>query len=162
MTLRGITFTVLAALSAVPGPRFAGAQQEDPGARGALDVAFAALAAISDEDPIGLTDLMVEGAIVVSIPAGGGTPRVTTRDESRARAMTSDFVERGFDPEVVVDGAVATVWLPYDFYRDGEWSHCGVDVFTLTRTDAGWRIASLVYTVEQPPACRPHPEGKPG
>jgi hypothetical protein len=36
-----------------------------------------------------------------------------------------------------------------------------VDVFTLIRVEAGWRIASLAYTVEQPPACQAHPDGPP-
>ena len=54
------------------------------------------------------------------------------------------------------------VWLPYDLYVDGEWSHCGVDTFTLVHTEAGWRIASMAWSVGQPPACQPHPDGPPG
>ena len=61
----------------------------------------------------------------------------------------------------MVSGAVAVVWLPYDFYVEGAWSHCGVDVFTLVRVETGWRIASLAYSVQQPPECRPHPDGPP-
>lgn len=53
------------------------------------------------------------------------------------------------------------MWLPYDIYRNGEWSHCGVDAFILLRTGDGWRIASMAWTIEQPPDCRPHPDGPP-
>lgn len=89
-------------------------------------------------------------------------PRVTTRAQVLANPMNGDFVERGWDGDVAVSGVVATVTLPYDFYRDGTWSHCGVDVFTMVDTDSGWRIASLAYTVEQPPVCLGHPDGPPG
>ena len=39
--------------------------------------------------------------------------------------------------------------------------HCGVDVFTLLKSEGGWRIATLVWSVEQPPACQRHPAGPP-
>ena len=137
------------------------AQDLGPEEQLALSVTHAALQPISDEDVIALTDLMLDGAIMFALPTDGGNPRLTTRDQARARPMTSDFVERGFDGEVRLTGGLATVWLPYDFYLDGEWSHCGVDVFTLVRVDGEWLIASLAYTVEQPPQCEPHPDGPP-
>ena len=48
------------------------------------------------------------------------------------------------------------------FYQliDGRFSHGGTDVFVLARTDDGWRIASLVWTVEPEPA-EPSPLGPP-
>ena len=45
------------------------------------------------------------------------------------------------------------IWTPYDFHIDGAFSHSGVDVFTLLRTPAGWRVASISYTVD--PEQRP-------
>jgi hypothetical protein len=53
------------------------------------------------------------------------------------------------------------VWLPYDLYLDGKWSHCGVDVFTLVRQEGAWRIATMAWSAEQPPVCEPHPDGPP-
>ena len=35
------------------------------------------------------------------------------------------------------------------------------DQFTLIRTATGWRIAAMAWTIEQPPACEPHPDGPP-
>ena len=58
-----------------------------------------------------------------------------------------------------VDGDVATVWTRYDFFIDGAFSHGGTDVIVLLRTDDGWRIASLVWTVETDP--EPSPLGPP-
>lgn len=159
------TFTFprrLLALIAVAAPFGTASAQSSTDEVAALSLADSALAAITREDHRGLADLFIEGGTLVAMPSGGGQPRVTTRSQVLANPMQGDFVERGWDGEVEVAGAVATVWLPYDFYRDGSWSHCGVDVFTLVRTPGGWQIASLAYTVEQPPTCDPHPDGPPG
>lgn len=65
-----------------------------------------------------------------------------------------DLLERMRDPEVRVHERIATAWTPYEFYADGEFSHCGVNAFTLIRGETGWRITGIVYTVESDPnAC---------
>jgi uncharacterized protein YciI/ketosteroid isomerase-like protein len=56
--------------------------------------------------------------------------------------------------DVQVRGTVATAWAPYDFYIDGQFSHCGTNAITLVRTGDGWRIASSAWTVE-PDGCAP-------
>jgi ketosteroid isomerase-like protein len=126
-------------------------------------IAEAALEAISNEDMVAFTDLMVDDAITASISERDGEVRysVRSRAESRASNPKNDILERGFDPEISISGPIAMVWLPYDLYVDGEWSHCGVDTFTLVRTEDGWRIASMAWSVEQPPACQAHPSGPP-
>ena len=129
----------------------------------ALATAAAALEAISQEDMVALTDLMIEEAVIVPVRErdGATTYAVRTRAEERSRPMRSDIMERGFDAEVRIAGPMAMVWLPYDLYIDGEWSHCGVDVFTLLRIEGRWRIATMAWSVEQPPACKRHPDGPP-
>jgi hypothetical protein len=87
--------------------------------------------------------------------------RIRTRAEQRAAPVTRKVTERGFRPEARVNGPVAMVWYPYDLYLDGQWSHCGVDVFTLIRADGQWRISTMSWSVEQPPACEKHPDGPP-
>lgn len=128
-----------------------------------LALADSALATISRNDFVALTDLMLDSAVTFSAGARDGKAWTSFRTRAAQRAMQSDraFTERGFDPQVMVSGPIAVVWLPYDFYRDGAWSHCGVDAFTMLRAEAGWRIATLVWSVEQPPACRAHPDGPP-
>ena len=87
--------------------------------------------------------------------------RTRTYADTRDRPIEVDLVERGWDPTVLVSGTIAVVWYPYDIYVDGEWSHCGVDVFNMIRTNDGWRIAVLQYNVQQPPECNEHPDGPP-
>lgn len=155
---RALWATILCLTSAMPSM----GQTADEEAVVAL--ADSALALISSEDWQGLTDLYLDEqqSFTVYEREGVFSYRVRTRAEDRARPPgDEDLHERGYDPSVHVAGHLATVWLPYDFYIDGEWSHCGVDAFTFLRTADGWRIASLAWTVQQPPECAPHPDGPP-
>ena len=137
---------------------FAGQDEDD-----VLAVADKALERITAEDSIGLTDLMIEDAMVYvgSLRDGEYQVGVRTYADTRTRAMEDDFVERGFDPTVLVSGPIAMVWYPYDFYINGEWSHCGIDIFTMARTNDGWRITTLMFNSQQPPECEPPPDGPP-
>ncbi|MDT8368228.1 MAG: nuclear transport factor 2 family protein [Longimicrobiales bacterium] len=54
-----------------------------------------------------------------------------------------------FEEEVRVHGDLAVAWTPYNLFVDGEFSHCGVDAFTLVRTGAGWKILQIVDTRER-------------
>ena len=81
--------------------------------------------------------------------------------EARIASGTAVMTERMWDPEVRVSGAVATVWTPYDFYVGDTFSHCGIDAVTLMRSEVGWRIVSLDWIRQQPPACALHPDGPP-
>ena len=62
---------------------------------------------------------------------------------------------------VLVNGELATVWTPYDFYVGTEFSHCGIDVATVLNDGGTRRIVALSWTRLQPPACALHPEGPP-
>jgi hypothetical protein len=129
-----------------------------------LAVADSSLAALSRNDFVGFTDWMVEGATIASVSesAQGRRVNLRTREGFRSRDPGGDrLLERGFNGTAMVDGPIAMVWLPYDFYVNGTWSHCGVDIFTMVKSDAGWKIATLTYNVLQPPACAPHPDGPP-
>lgn len=73
---------------------------------------------------------------------------------------TATYLERMWEADVRVHGPIAVVWTPYDFYIDGEFSHCGIDAFQLLRTEAGWIITGGTYTVERT-GCRDSPLGRP-
>lgn len=154
--------TALALLAALGlGAGDAAAQSQDQ--RGAvLAVADSALAAITRGDVKGLTDLFVPEAVMfpTSTRDGVTTYRVRTRAEQAAGSLAG-IVERGFNPTAMVNGGVAMVWYPYDLYRNGAWSHCGADVFTMVKADGKWRIASMAWSAEQPPVCEKHPAGPP-
>ena len=71
-------------------------------------------------------------------------------------------IERMWDPTVLIDGPIASLWAPYDLYIGDRWSHCGTDAVQLVLTDDVWRVAFISYTSMQPPDCERHPEGPPG
>jgi hypothetical protein len=60
--------------------------------------------------------------------------------------------ERYWSPTVMVRGAIAVVWAPYEFWIDGKTSHCGVDLFNLVKVDGVWLVSNAMWTVE-PDAC---------
>jgi hypothetical protein len=125
----------------------------------------AALSTLGDRNVEAHRELFLPEATITAVTMRDGerTTRVSTLEESinSIAAVTVPMVERIWDPEVRVDGGVAVVWAPYDFYINGSFSHCGHDGFQLVRTERGWRLASLIYTVEQPPDCELHPDGLP-
>jgi len=58
------------------------------------------------------------------------------------------LIERYWEPRILLHGRLATVWTPYDFYVDGRFSHCGINNFSMLRTDAGWIITGVVFSIE--------------
>lgn len=62
------------------------------------------------------------------------------------------LLERALSYQVNIHNNIAVVWAPYTFHLGKKLTHCGIDVFTLLKTTAGWKIVSTVYTVE-PDGC---------
>jgi hypothetical protein len=73
------------------------------------------------------------------------------------QASKQKMQERIWNPEIRINGLIAIMWAPYDFWIDGKYSHCGIDGFDLIKTEDGWKIAGGVYTVET--KCAPSPLG---
>ncbi len=65
---------------------------------------------------------------------------------SVARTPAGALDERIEFDVVKVDGPLATVWTPYEFYFNGRYSHCGVNSFQLIRLKSRWQIQYLVDT----------------
>lgn len=79
---------------------------------------------------------------------------------SSLQSGEGQLVERMWDADVQVHDRLATLWAPYDLYIDGQFSHCGIDVFTLLKTADGWRISGGVFSMEKT-GCDDHPLGPP-
>lgn len=47
---------------------------------------------------------------------------------------------------IKIDGPLAIVWTPYEFYFNGNYSHRGVNSFQLVRTEGEWKIQYLIDT----------------
>lgn len=47
---------------------------------------------------------------------------------------------------IKIDGNLASVWTPYKFYFNGNFSHCGANSFQLVRFGTEWKIQYLIDT----------------
>jgi hypothetical protein len=56
------------------------------------------------------------------------------------------YDERLFNPRVLIDGTLASVWVDYSFYLGRTFSHCGVDIFQLAKVGEVWKIVALSDT----------------
>ncbi|MBM3744467.1 MAG: nuclear transport factor 2 family protein [Acidobacteria bacterium] len=112
---------------------------------------------LASRDPVAARDLFLpEGRFVVLSEKDGKqviTARSFTEFLDGLPKGKEKLLERMWDPRVTIHGALAAVWTPYDFHRDGRFSHCGVDAFHLVKTESGWKITGAIYTVERT-GCR--------
>jgi len=117
---------------------------------------------MQENDPAAAQRILLVDGISYSVRSAGDSSvvrRGTFESHlARLQAARDTVVERMWSPEVRVHGAIAMVWTPYDLYVNGRFSHCGVDAFSVVRTRAGWKIATVTYTVE-PTGCAPSPLG---
>jgi hypothetical protein len=78
------------------------------------------------------------------ISAGSRSPKSFKADKDRV--VRERFIKDGV--EVMVHNRIAMVWGLYNLWINDKFSHCGVDAFTLLKTDTGWKISSLSYSME--------------
>lgn len=65
------------------------------------------------------------------------------------RPPSDIWEEKLTDTLLQTDGNLALVWAPYLFYRNGQLSHCGANLFTVVRFDSGWKIISVTDSRRQ-------------
>jgi hypothetical protein len=145
----------LVALGAGAVPALAQAPSADEAA--ILAVVDRFMHAVTSGDPSAMASLRTEGTTMTierPDPTGGTVVQRRPFPTSAAPSPTpaSSVRERYWDPVVHVRGSLAVVWTPYEFWRDGKTSHCGVDVFELTKQAGVWKIGNMMFTVE-PDAC---------
>jgi hypothetical protein len=122
------------------------------------------LTALSAADTATLSRLLAPEAGIHSVRGGEEGPVLrTVRREAFLASLGSEdqvLLERMWEPDVMVNEDVAMVWTPYDFHLNGEFSHCGTDVFTLLKGAEGWQVATITYNVVRE-GCPPSPLGPP-
>lgn len=169
-TLPATAATVVAALcpslalALAPPPAASPAASQSTSEQEVVAAVQALFDAMAARDRGVLEDLLMPEGRIVAMRGGetAGTPGSTSQAEfvEAISAAEGRLLERMWEPQVLVDGAVAMLWAPYDFHHDGVFSHCGVDHFSLVRTAAGWKVAGITYTVQRD-GCTPSPLGPP-
>jgi hypothetical protein len=166
--LRGLVVAVLLAGVGVLTPDAARAQAgaPEPEARAVLEVVHTLFDAMREKDEEALRGVFhPEARLVTTGPGPDGVPGArSTPIEGFIQSVVGSpayLDELLWDEEVRVSGGLATVWTPYAFYADGEFSHCGVDAFQLARTAEGWKIIQVADT-RQREGCEIPEDVRPG
>ncbi len=151
-------------LLAAPAPILAQTAEEQ-----IVGAAEALFDAMERKDESAVRDVMLPDARLVAVSSGArGTSTTWTNVDEFVDAIihrNEDLLERLWNPDVRVDGDIATLWVDYDFHRDGQFSHCGVDAFHMVRMTGEWKIAHITYNLRRdgcyspliPPAGRRQP-----
>lgn len=63
-----------------------------------------------------------------------------------ARPANQKWKEKLLDYKIQVDGNMAHVWTPYEFWFNDSFSHCGVNSFQLFNDNGTWKIIYLIDT----------------
>jgi len=118
-----------------------------------LEVAQKVFDGINERNGDLVRSVMMPGSTLFATGMNDTIPfaRLSTRDDFAINIESAEarFHERMFESEVMIRQGLAVVWAEYDFHINGEFSHCGIDTFTLVNTENGWMVASLAYTVER-------------
>lgn len=106
--------------------------------------------AMAAKDVAAIQALVLPGTSLSALrPNGQASVTPIEKFIENIRTATGSLLERMWDPNVMLEGNIATLWAPYDFHRDGKFTHCGIDVANLLKTPEGWKISGLSYTVIQ-------------
>lgn len=125
------------------------AQDEE---KAALQVAHDFFDALEKGDSTAFQSLFLPKAMVYTVRENNGVPALGSRSPFSDKFRKGTVVKERMKAqgvEVHVHGRMAVVWAPYDLWVNDVYSHCGIDVFTLIKAEAGWKIASLSYTIEK-------------
>jgi len=75
----------------------------------------------------------------------------TTTYEQFVKGITSipksaKFEEKLLSFSIQIDGEMANVWTPYEFWWNDVFHHCGVNSFQLVKIEGNWKIVYLIDT----------------
>jgi hypothetical protein len=135
--------TPLLALALGLSSLHAHAQTAEDSVKAAVNQLFTAMKT-SDGDLVRRS--FTDSAILQSIGAKVSSEKIGDFAAIVAKQPAGDFDERIQFDIVRIDGPLAIVWAPYEFYYKGKYSHKGVDSFQLIRTDGAWKIQYLIDT----------------
>lgn len=89
-----------------------------------------------------------ENAILQTITKDGVVKTDSIPDfiSSISKASKGDLDERITIEAIHIDGNLASVFTPYQFYYKGKPSHCGANSFQLVKQSNSWKIQYIIDT----------------
>ena len=104
--------------------------------------------AMKSADSLGVKNAFSGSAIMQTF--GKNQEIRTDKVEDFAKQVGSskvgDLDERITISKILIDGNMASVWVPYQFYYKGNFSHCGVNSFQLAKLNNEWKIQYIIDT----------------
>jgi hypothetical protein len=109
--------------------------------------------AFHKQDTVALKSIATDKVILQSISEDKDGKTVLKEDDFNqfVKSIASIPKDKKFEEKLLgfniqVDGNMANAWTPYEFWYEGEFSHCGVNSFQLIKDDGEWKIIYLVDT----------------
>jgi hypothetical protein len=153
--LAALMLAACASTASAPAP--AGLDWSSPEEAAILDVVDKVLLAIGNHDKEAQRALMVpEGTTFLQrrTDAQGDGPVMRRSNEQLISGSnsTDPFIERYWDPVVLVRGGMAVAWMPYELRDNGQVVHCGINSFDLVKLNGAWKVGNMLSSFE-PNAC---------
>jgi hypothetical protein len=142
-----ICLAVLASLCALSSPAAAQAEEE----QAVIAVVQKLFDGMRARDTVMMKSVFAPGAQLLGLAQRDGTSSMQALPAAQfvssiAGAPAGEFIERVYDPRVLIDGNLASYWAFYTFHVGERFSHCGVDAIQLFKFPDGWKIASVADT----------------
>ena len=104
--------------------------------------------AMKSADSIGVKNAFSSSAILQTFDKNNEirTEKVEGFAKQVGSSKVGDLDERFTISKVLIDGNMASVWVPYRFYYKGNYSHCGVNSFQLAKLNNEWKIQYIIDT----------------
>ena len=104
--------------------------------------------AMKSADSIGVKNAFSSSAILQTFDKNNEirTEKVEGFAKQVGSSKVGDLDERFTISKILIDGNMASVWVPYQFYYKGNFSHCGVNSFQLAKLNNEWKIQYIIDT----------------
>ncbi|MBX9784564.1 MAG: hypothetical protein K2X48_14840 [Chitinophagaceae bacterium] len=128
---------------------FSQAQSTEDSVKTAVNEMFTAM---KNADTVALKNCFSESAVLQTIGrTKEGQTIVRTEPLSGFASSVGKLGKGDADERIVfgavhIDGPMASVWTPYEFYFKGNFSHCGVNSFPLVRLNGVWKVQYIIDT----------------
>ena len=104
--------------------------------------------AMKSADSIGVKNAFSSSAIMQTFNKNNEirTEKVEDFAKQVGSSKVGDLDEKFTISKILIDGNMASVWVPYQFYYKGNFSHCGVNSFQLAKINNEWKIQYIIDT----------------
>ena len=105
-------------------------------------------AGMKNADTVMIKSVFADNAILQTITKSDAVKTEKLQDflSSFSKLSKNDADEKIKFEAIHIDGNLASVFTPYEFYYKGKFSHCGANSFQLVKQNNVWKIQYLIDT----------------